>query len=327
MRVDRHDALTLSLELASVKGAASGLRKTKLPRTNKMMSDDLNAELARWAVAQFDASNRVTEILAQVPLPDGALHAWSLETLRWANSAADAIKAARAKLGEAPPASAPLEVAAALSATARASQSLLDLHDAFVTKLRSAATEIAIGRATEITEAAADSIENIPWLLLESQRVKFMAGGSGLAENDFTRWLLLSRAHAYAIRRDLEDLERQAEWGEWIESDAVAVVVELAALRDAISKGRSLVEVKLQDPVALAEHPSAGDLIGSCGQSFATLETLWLTWSGIFAETSAPASDDDRYHAIEDACAAFSRADAELDRQLAQRAEIMRAMR
>jgi len=291
------------------------------------MENDPNAELTRWAVGLFDVNTRVTDIVASVPLPDGPLHAWSLETLKWSTTAADSLKTARAKLGEPPPTTAPAEVASALRATTHASLGLLDVYDGFVTTLRDAATEIAVGRASEINAAAADSIDNIPWLLLESQRLKFMAGGSALAENDFTRWLLLSRAHAYAIRRDLEDLERQVEWDTWIEPDAVAVVAELAALRNAIDSGRSLVEAKLRDPAALAEHASAGDLFNSCAVSFAALETLWLTWSGIFAETAAPSSADDRYYAVQDACAAFSRADAELDRQLAQRAEIMRAMR
>lgn len=289
-----------------------------------MMGNDPSADLARWAVAQFDASNRVTQILSRAPLPDGPLHAWALETLRWASSATDAIKKARTKLNEQPPASTPSEVASALRATADASLNLLDLHEAFVAALRGAATDITAGRASEINETAAKSIDSLPWLLLESQRVRFMAGGHALAENDLTRWLLLARAHAYAVRRDVEDLERQAAFGLWLE--ASELVKELAAMRDAIRRGQSLVEAKLAAPAAVAEHPSAGDLLRSCRQSFATLETLAQGWSEIFGETTADANIDDRVAAVEDACTAFSYADAELDRELARRAEIMRSI-
>jgi hypothetical protein len=301
------------------------LRNNEQLRTNTLMENDPNAALAHWAVAQFDACNRVMQTLWQAPLPDGPLHAWAIETLAWASSATDAIKVARTQLTEAPPPSAPDEVASALRATASASLGLFELNDAFVTALRSAASDIACGRANEINETAAKSIEDLPWLLLESQRLRFMAGGQTLGEHDPVRWFLLARAHAYAVRRDLEELERQAELGMWFESDANSMTTGLAAMQDAIRQGQSLVVAKLGDASALAEHPSAGDLLRSYGQSFATLANLSQGWSASLAE--APSGADDRLAAVEDACTAFSYADAELDRQLARRADIMRAIR
>ncbi len=238
----------------------------------------------------------------------------------------DVITKARAQLNEPPPSSAPIEVIAAIRATIDATLSLFDLYDSFVAALHDAATDILAGRAQEINETAVKSIDHLPWLLLESQRVRFMAGGQTLAENDLTRWLLLARAHSYAVRRDLEDLERQAQVESWIEADARALSTDVAAMERAISQGRMIVDAKLEDPATLIEHQSAGDLLRSCRESFATLESLAQSWLTIFGGLSADAAAGDRLAAIEDACTAFSYADAELDRELARRAEIMRTI-
>jgi hypothetical protein len=151
------------------------------------MDDDPNTALSRRAVAQFDACNRVMQILAQAPLPSGPLQAWSAETLSWAASATSAINTARLKLAEAPPPMMSEEIASALRATAKASVNLIKLNESFIDALRSAATDIAVGRASEVNESAAKSIENLPWLLLESQRLRFVAGGQTLNERDPVR--------------------------------------------------------------------------------------------------------------------------------------------
>lgn len=290
------------------------------------MANDPNADLARWAVGQFDASTQVTQTLSRTPLPDGPLQDWALETLHWGASAMDVITKARTQLNEPPPSSAPIEVIAAIRATIDATLSLFDLYESFVAALHDAATDLVAGRAQEINDTAVKSIDHLPWLLLESQCVRFMAGGQTLAEHDLTRWLLLARAHAYAVRRDLEDLERQAQVESWIEADARALSTEIAAMQRAINRGRAIVEAKLEDPETFIEHWSAGDLLRSCRTSFTTLEALAQNWVRIFGDLFALKACDDRLMAIEDACTAFSEAGAELDRELARRAEIMRTI-
>jgi hypothetical protein len=39
------------------------------------------------------------------------------------------------------------------------------------------------------------------------------------------------------VRRDLEDIERQAEFGLWLDVDAVSIATELMAMENAIERG------------------------------------------------------------------------------------------